>query len=203
MVISFVGKSPKTVFRANTTISPSVLAHDQIKPKCSYMQRKEETCRWPKLKIPSWLTCGLKAALGKLAPDAGRGGGGGGGGGEGQAGGQVLSSGGAGRGRSSATGGGAGKAGGGASEAVGKVWNSGGGAGRSSSSGGGGGGGGGKSNRNEEGWEKLAATKQRLHSIRYPEHLGWDVFNDLWLFLWGFLNSECRLRTWVKLGSVW
>lgn len=63
---------------------------------------------------------------------------------------QALSSGGAGRGRSSATGGGAGKVGGEASEAVGMVWHSGGGAGKSSSSGGGGGGGG-KSDRNGEG----------------------------------------------------
>lgn len=87
-------------------------------------------------------------ALAILVPVAGRGGGGGGGGGgEGQVGGQTMSTGGAGRGRSSATGGGAGKEG--ASDAGCVMWHSGGGAGKSSSSGGGGGGGG-KSDKSEE-----------------------------------------------------
>lgn len=100
--------------------------------------------------------CGVPEELKALVLEAGRGGGGGGGGGEGQVGGQRLSSGGAGRGRSSATGGGAGNAGGGASEAVGMVEHSGGGAGKSSSSGGGGGG---KSSQSEGGGGGRSPTR--------------------------------------------
>lgn len=122
--------------------------------------RKQCAGGWRK---PLWLTCGVPEELKALVLEAGRGGGGGGGGGEGQVGGQRLSSGGAGRGRSSATGGGAGNAGGGASEAVGMVEHSGGGAGKSSSSGGGGGGG--KSDKNEEGWLVKSIHKNNVQVL--------------------------------------
>lgn len=118
---------------------------------------RESSCL-SKLVCFSMSLCGLAAALRTLVPETGTGGGGGGGGGEGQVGRQALSSGGAGRGRSSATGGGAGKAGGGASEAGGVVWHSGGGAGKSSSSGGGGGGGG-KSSQSEGGGGGRSPTR--------------------------------------------
>lgn len=139
----------------HVSIDENILTDYQIELKRINVQYEEETCRQAKqqepnlLKKPSSLTCGFAAALGILVVEVGTGGGGGGGGGEGEVGRQALSSGGAGRGRSSATGGGAGKAGGGASEEEGVVWHSGGGAGKSSSSGGGGGGG--KSDKNEEG----------------------------------------------------
>lgn len=119
------------------------------------------------MKTPLWLTCGVPEELKALVLEAGRGGGGGGGGGEGQVGGQRLSSGGAGRGRSSATGGGAGNAGGGASEAVGMVEHSGGGAGKSSSSGGGGGG---KSDKNEEGWLVKSIHKNNIQVFNLTQN---------------------------------
>lgn len=81
-------------------------------------------------------------------------------------GGQALSTGGAGRCRSSATGGGAGKEG--ASEAVGVVWHSGGGAGKSSSSGGGGGG---KSDKNKGGRLVKSCNKMDSYTQFVSVHL--------------------------------